>query len=266
MGVVGVIALSSMRGNSPAPTLAPSQAKIAPRKAVASARKPVSAKPAEVAAAPKAVRAPVKPSSGIHAFIDRIEDTLSPSATETGGVEPAPETAVAQAPPAPRAAAIKEKAKAAPAPKPSAPAPRHAPAATPDAMARLKRTIATVGDKIKGIDRTRPKASGETAPDGGKDAPATDDGSMVAMAPPMVTTPDMPKAPPAPARPSDPDAEALASARTNNPVSDTLTKLAEPPKKQKTEIDEMVEQINANALSAASTARQIKWKFAKYKF
>jgi hypothetical protein len=174
---------------------------------------------------------------------------------------PAPRAELAQAPPAPRAAVKK---KAAPATRPVKAVTRHTPAPA-DPVARLKRSIEAVGDKIKGIDRSRPKASDGSA-GGDSTTGMPDDGSMVAMAPPMVNMPDMPKPAPAPARPSDPDADAVAIGRTSNPVSDTLTKLAEPPKKKRTDLDEMVEQINANALSTASTARQIKWKFAKYKF
>jgi hypothetical protein len=267
MGVVGVIALASLNGKAPAPSASP-QAKVALPKTAKVARKPVPAPTRTiVAAVEKPVRAPVpvkKESTGIHRFMERIEETLSPSEPAAPAVKPAPQPMLAQAAPAPRAPRpAPTRKKAVTAPRPAMVASKKTPASA-DPMTRLKRSIATVGDKIKGISRSRPKSPGDDAASGDGSSALTmpNDETTVAMAPPMVTMPDMP----APSAAGDPGPEAVASARATNPVADTLTKLAEPPKKRKTDLDAMVEQINANALSTASTARQIKVKFARYKF
>ncbi|MBW3625611.1 MAG: zf-HC2 domain-containing protein [Armatimonadetes bacterium] len=264
-GVVGIVVLASQSGKSPAPTASPS----APP-----------ARPAPLATAPRPAPAPTAPlataplpqpedETGIKGIMQRLEETL------TAQPEPAPVLPpAASAPPRQMAKAspVKEKPSGTPAPPKVV---RSAPAAPPmqgDPLRRMKTTLASVGKTIQGklLDKssrkTAPKAvPAERTPE---NMPPNEEESTLAMEPPMVYMPEMT----APTAPSSPAKEAVASeeptrpARTSNPLAEGLVKLAEPPKKKRTDMDDMVEQINANALSTAATARQVKWNFARHKF
>ncbi len=92
-------------------------------------------------------------------------------------------------------------------------------------------------------------------------APASKDSSTVALAP----TPAPPAAPPV----SRPDTEVARTPRSDNPVADALVNLSEPRSAddaRRRVMDEVVNQINASAVTTASTARQIKWNFARKRF
>jgi len=197
MGVIGAVLLMSLKGYPPAPS--PTPPKAEQPKTVTSA-KAKSHTHMQIASVKKPSHLAQKPGAGLHAILKQFEETLSPPDTEPAVSAPA-ET-VAEAPPIPKTVAVRVKTTVVP--HKASPVARHAPTAT-DPMARLKRSIQAVGDKIKRIDRSHPKSSGDAASDrnGDKSLTMPDDESMVASAPPMVRMPDMPKAPPAPAHPGD---------------------------------------------------------------
>lgn len=271
VGVAGVILLATTLNPHPTTPSTVAHSPLPP------SLPPVTQRTEAPAAAPKTpvAKAPVPkatealpPRTGLKGIFARIEETLNPSPAPT--LVPSPVAKASK--PAPKAPPTAQK-KSPPA-APSAIAKTPSAPSSSDPLDRMKKSIASVGVKIKGrlSDKAGHKKPGSktASPDRASDkatpeSMASEEEWTIAMEPPMVKMPDTPAMPVASPPAPTASEEEVDVTRPSNPVASHISKLAESPKK-KSDIDEVVDQLNANALTTASAARQIKWKFARYKF